>query len=73
MKSKFSSETLLLIKANKILKKHYSFLNRDLTRDEIIAEAKNALRKGDDVSFLVGYEWFFKLDKKEWQEIAALT
>jgi len=75
MKNKLSKRTILLNKANKILKKHYAqILNgRDLTEDEIMAEVKNALRKWDDAVFLVNYDWIHSLDKEEWEKIAGIV
>ena len=71
MKSKLSKTALLFLKANKILKRHYFFLCRDLTEQEIRDEAKNFLRK-DEAGVLDNSceRVFYKLDKKEWETLA---
>jgi len=74
MKSKINKSNLLLLRANKILKSHYSnILNgRDLTKEEIILEAKNVIRKYDDAPFLVDMSFVFKLEKEDWEKIAKM-
>ncbi len=74
MKSKFSAETILLTRANKILKHFYHNIlsGRDLSREELIAEAKNVIRKWDDAQFLVNMSFVSSLEKNEWEKIAEL-
>lgn len=77
MKLKFSSDTLLLTKANKALSRHYAetlkYLNRDaLTVQEIVGEAKSVIRKWEDAPFLVNLSFYSALEKSDWEKIAAM-
>lgn len=56
------------------MKEHYrNILNgRDLTKQEIIAEAKNLIRKWDDAIFLVNCNWHGGVDKEDWEKIAEI-
>lgn len=66
---KFSKQTLLLNKANKIFKTGYG-LNRDLASSEIVLEAKNLLRKNEKGNLDDMQErMFFQLEKEEWQKV----
>lgn len=66
----------LLLKSNKILKTYYqSTLNgRNLTKQEIIDEAKNLIRKSEKGNLDDGQERVFcQLEKSDWQAIAELS
>ncbi len=64
----------LLNKAGEILDEHYSSIlnGRKITTSEIIAEAKNLIRKWDDACFLVNFNFMHKLEKEEWIQIAQM-
>jgi hypothetical protein len=72
MKSKFSLRTQALIKANKILKKHYTSIlkGRDLTEQEIIGEANMVLRHAEDGTIYDNFKFYYQMDKSEWELIA---
>ncbi len=73
MKSKLSKQTLLFVKASKILQKYYAHIlnGRDLTRQEVIAEAINLLRKDAKGNLDDSQEWlFFQLDRDDWRMVA---
>jgi hypothetical protein len=71
--------TPLLLKANKILKRHYSHIwghvwgDMDLTRTQLVEEAKNVLRKWEDIPFLVNMAFATELKKEEWEKIALMV
>ena len=74
MKLKISKSNLLLLKANKILKRHYSHVlgDMDLTQTQIVAEAKNVLRKWEDAPYLVNMAFAAELKKEEWKKLAEI-
>jgi hypothetical protein len=71
MKSKFSPRTQALIKANKILKKHYASIlkGRDLTEQEIIGEANMVLRHAEDGTIYDNLKFYYQMDVSEWELI----
>ena len=63
-----------LIKATSILQKHYKSVlgGRKITPLEVVAEAKNALRKWDDNIFLENMRWVHGMDKADWEQVAQV-
>jgi len=69
---KISNNNFLLIKANKIIRHHYQ-LARQLSKSEIIDEAKNLIRKSLKENLDDSQERLFSsLKDEEWKIISEL-